>query len=97
MASSEVETGTLLKAPPSFGSSKWASLALTLGPFVLLIALRPLLPEWALVWPADWAVPFEAWLNAIVAFLKDTKVFIWFTFKDLTRAIATVVESGSRA
>ena len=63
-----------------------------LSPFVLLIALRPLLPEWAHVWPAEWAVPFVDWINAVVTVLQKGEIFGLFTFKDMTRAIATVVE-----
>ncbi len=73
-------------------SSVWAKLLVVLGPFVLLIALRPLLPEWAHVWPEEWALPIVDWVNAVVAVLKDDKIFIFFTFRDLTRAIAGVVE-----
>ncbi len=65
---------------------------IVLAPFTVLLLLRPALPEWALVWPEAWAVPFVDWINAVVEFLKTKQIFIWFTFKEFTRAIATVVE-----
>ena len=66
--------------------------AIVLAPFIALMVLRPLLPEWALVWPGAWAVPFVDWINAVVEVLKKEPIFYWFTFKEFTRAIATVVE-----
>ncbi|MDX1401543.1 MAG: ABC transporter permease subunit [Kiloniellales bacterium] len=72
--------------------SAWIALAFVLGPFVLLILLTPILPIWARVWPEAWAIPFVDWINALVSFLKDEKIFVFFTFRDLTRAIAEMVE-----
>ena len=92
MATTDIESVTFEEEAEPLRTSTWKVLALTLGPFILLILLRPLLPEWALVWPEDWAVPFVDWINGIVRFLKETPIFVFFTFKDLTRAIATVVE-----
>ena len=66
--------------------------ALVLAPFLALLVLRPLLPAWALVWPSDWAVPFIAWINAVVEVLRKHALFGLFTFRDLTRGIAATVE-----
>lgn len=92
MTSTDVESVSAIAEPEPIRSSKWVGPVLTLTPFVLLILLRPFMPEWALVWPAEWALPFVDWINAVVKFLKGTPIFIWFTFRDFTRAIATVVE-----
>ena len=92
MATAQVDNVLQPRRVAPILSSRWMALALVLGPFVLLIALRPALPEWALVWPEAWALPFVDWINNVVRFLKSTEIFIWFTFKDLTRALATVVE-----
>ena len=73
-------------------TSVWTTLPIVLGPFVLLIALRPLLPAWAHVWPEAWALPLVDWVNAVVGVLRDDKIFLFFTFRDLTRAIATAIE-----
>jgi len=71
----------------------WAlRVGLILSPFLLLVALRPILPDWAVLWPEAWAVPFIDWVNAVVKVLKDDAIFGLFTFRDLTRAIAEVVE-----
>jgi glycine betaine/proline transport system permease protein len=67
-------------------------LAFVLTPFVLLILLRPVLPEWALVWPQDKAVPFIAWINAVVEVLQKHEIFGLFTFRDVTRGIAELVD-----
>ena len=92
MSTTEVEG-----SPPTAASlSAWPAgatgVVIVLVPFIALIALRPVLPDWALVWPKEWAVPFVDWINAAVGVLKNEPIFIWFTFKDFTRAIATVVE-----
>ena len=92
MSTTEVE-----ESPPTATTwSAWPPSAtgavIVLVPFIALIALRPVLPDWALVWPKEWAVPFVDWINAAVGVLKNEPIFIWFTFKDFTRAIATVVE-----
>ena len=61
-------------------------------PFAALLAAKPTLPEWALLWPENLVVPFVDWINGLVDFLKREEIFAGFTFKDLTRAIASVVE-----
>ena len=61
-------------------------------PFFALLAARPILPEWAVLWPERWVPPFVDWINALVDFLKREKIFGWFTFKDFTRAVASAIE-----
>ena len=92
MTSAQIDASITVDDATPLRSSIWMKLLMVLGPFVVLIALRPLLPEWAIVWPEAWAVPFVDWVNAVVAVLKDDKIFIFFTFRDLTRAIAGMVE-----
>ena len=92
MASTQIDGVIAAEGAVPLRSSPWAKLLIVLGPFVVLIALRPVLPEWAHVWPAEWAVPFVDWVNAVVGVLKNEKIFIFFTFRDLTRAIAEVIE-----
>ena len=92
MTSAPIDSAISGEGTEPLRSAVWAKLAVVLGPFVLLIALGPWLPAWAQVWPEAWAVPFVDWINAIVAFLKNEKIFIWFTFRDLSRAIAEIVE-----
>jgi glycine betaine/proline transport system permease protein len=92
MTSAQADGSIASEAVIPLREAVWMKLLVVLGPFVVLIALRPLLPEWAIVWPEAWAVPFVDWVNAVVAVLKDDKIFIFFTFRDLTRAIAGMVE-----
>ncbi len=92
MTSLGADQATELSREQGLRAARWKGLGLVLGPFVLLIALRGILPEWANVWPEAWALPFVDGINAVVGFLKDVKIFIFFTFKDLTRAIALVVQ-----
>ncbi|MEM7171605.1 MAG: ABC transporter permease subunit [Pseudomonadota bacterium] len=91
-------TAADLEVSPSQGSAApkrsnaYLGVALVLAPFVLLIALRPILPQWADVWPDAWAVPFVDWVNAIVGVLTKYEILGLFTVKDVTRAVAEVVE-----
>ena len=67
-------------------------LAIGLGPFVALLALRPTLPGWTVTVPDAWTLPFIDWINAVVSVLKKYAVFDLFTFRDVTRAIARGIE-----
>ena len=70
----------------------WARTVAALLPFFALLAARPILPEWAVLWPERLVPPLVDWINALVDFLKREKIFGWFTFKDLTRAVASGIE-----
>lgn len=72
--------------------NRYAKAALVLAPFLLLLVLRPLLPDWALAWPQDWALPFIAWINGIVEVLHKEEIFGLFTFREATRAFAKQIE-----
>ncbi len=76
---------------PILNSGTYRTL-LILAPFLALILVRPLLPDWALVWPKDWALPFIAWLNAMVEVLHKGEIFGLFTVRDVTRAVALWIE-----
>ncbi|MGI9502453.1 MAG: ABC transporter permease subunit, partial [Geminicoccaceae bacterium] len=67
-------------------------LAIILG-FLLLVLGRTLLPEWAVVVPKGWTIPFIDWINVVVEFLRKVPIFFGlFTFRDLTRSIALAIE-----
>lgn len=72
--------------------SKRKYIALWLTPWLILLALRDLLPDWALSPPKQWTIPFVDWINAAVDFLRKQALFGELTFKDITRAIAKTIE-----
>ena len=61
-------------------------------PFVALLILKPSLPAWALVWPEKYALPFVDWINVAAQFLRKEEIVGELTFKDMTRATASLVE-----
>ncbi len=67
-------------------------LLLVVGPFAALLVLRGLLPDWAVEVPDRWHIPFIDWINFVVKALQKEPIFGLFTFKDMTRALAEVVE-----
>ncbi len=67
-------------------------LFLVFGPFVALVLLRDVLPPAARVVGDEWRLPFIDWINIAVKALRTEELFGLFTFRDLTRAIASLVE-----
>ena len=65
---------------------------LVLVPFVVLLALKPILPAEGIVWPMAIAVPFIDWINVVVDVFHKHEILGVFTVKDATRAIARVIE-----
>ena len=65
---------------------------LTLLPFAVLLTAKPLFPEWAIVWPEDWSLPFVAWINVATEFLRNQELIADLTFRDMTRAAAKLIE-----
>ncbi len=70
-------------------------------PFVALVALTPVLPQWLITPPKsclagcatiDGIIPFVDWVNAIINFLRKYEFFGAFTFKDITRALANAID-----
>ena len=73
------------------------ALLLVSAAFVLLLAAVPSsqtysLPAWARVWPREMALPFVDIINAIVGFLKNSPLLFGITFRDITRAIASMID-----
>ncbi|MBC6439538.1 MAG: ABC transporter permease subunit [Rhodospirillales bacterium] len=50
------------------------------------------MPDWAIVPPETWTVPFIDWINAIVEVLSNEEILGLFTFKDTTRFMAETIE-----
>lgn len=61
-------------------------------PFVALLLLKPVLPEWAIIWPEQYALPFTSWINAAADFLRKEPLIGALTFRDMTRAAASLME-----
>jgi len=68
------------------------ALVILLG-FIALVLVRNLLPDWAVIVPDGWVVPFVDGINAVVEFLRKVPIFFGlFTFRDFTRALGTAIE-----
>lgn len=65
---------------------------LIVAPFIAILILRNLLPDWAINVPTSWVVPFVDWVNAVVSVLHQQPIFGLFTFRDLTRAVAGLID-----
>ncbi len=62
-------------------------LALTLG-----LYLAADLAPWAFKYPHAWVIPLKIWINRLMHWLRDDASFGLFTFEELTRAIAWLIE-----
>ena len=63
-----------------------------LAPSVLVLALGPFLPDWLRIVPQEWSAPFVGWINAAVEILRREEIFGLFTFRDVTRAFANLID-----
>ncbi len=63
-----------------------------LAPFVLVLLIGPWLPDWLRIVPKEWSAPFVGWINAAVEFLRTEEFFGLLTFRDMTRAIANLID-----
>jgi glycine betaine/proline transport system permease protein len=67
---------------------------LALAVFALL-TLAPT-PEWVNIFPKEWQLPVAAWISAAMKWLVNEATFGLFTFTELTRFIASIVEAPYR-
>ena len=69
---------------------------LWLGAFLLsllfLFLPKGTLPAWALAVPPSWRIPLQRWVSKAMAWLINDASFGLFTFRELTRFIAAVLE-----
>ncbi|MYE00110.1 MAG: ABC transporter permease subunit, partial [Alphaproteobacteria bacterium] len=63
-----------------------------LAPSAVVLLIGPFLPEWLRIVPEEWSAPFVGWINAVVEFLRREEIFGLLTFRDLTRAIANLID-----
>ena len=79
-------------APPTPGqrarSLPWAVL---LAATVALYLAADRVP-WASEYPRAWVVPLKVWINGLMQWLRDDASFGLFTFQELTRALAWLLE-----
>ena len=74
------------------GQSGLRVAAILLAPFVLVLLIGPWLPGWLRIVPAEWSAPFVGWINVAVEFLRREELFGLFTFRDVTRAVADLID-----
>ena len=84
---------TLVVARPLLPAvNRWLLLwALMIGATVLMILLKDWWP-WAFKYPRGWQLPLAGWIRAFMKWLINDLDFGLFTFKDLTRGLAWLVE-----
>ena len=63
-----------------------------LAPSVFVLSIGPFLPEWLRIVPQEWSAPFVGWINAAVEVLRSEEIFGLLTFRDMTRAIANLID-----
>ena len=73
---------------PETARRTWVGGAFVLAPFAVLVAVRNLLPDWAVAPHPSWRVPFIEWINVCVEFLRRTPLIFDLTFRNMTRAVA---------
>ncbi len=74
------------------GQSGLRVAVILLAPFVFVLLIGPFLPDWLRIVPAAWSAPFVGWINAAVEFLRREEIFGLLTFRDMTRAIANLID-----
>lgn len=65
--------------------------ALALAAFVLLWQFGAELAGWAFDYPKSWQIPFARWIGSSMKWLVNEASFGLFTFTDLTRFIADII------
>lgn len=78
-------------APPAGAWAPWLLWAAGLLGLVLLYGFGDRL-AWAFDYPRDWIIPVRGWISDFMKWLQNDAGFYFFSFKDLTRAIAWTLE-----
>ncbi len=72
------------------------ALLLWLGAFALSLVFLTLpkgtLPAWAVALPPGWRIPLQGWVSKAMAWLVNDASFGLFTFRELTRFIAAILQ-----
>ena len=81
-----------IAGPRPFAVNRWALLwAATIATVVILMLAEDSLP-WAFEYPRAWELPLAGWISAFMKWLVNSFDLGLFTFKDLTRGLAWLVE-----
>ncbi len=88
-----VASGTIVaNRPPAIPPLR----VLWLGAFGLSLAFlylpRDAFPRWALEVPRGWRIPLQGWVSKAMAWLVNDASFGLFTFRELTRFVAAILE-----
>jgi glycine betaine/proline transport system permease protein len=76
-----------------FGQKAWrAAWAVALAAFVMLWLFGKPVAGWAFDVPRAWRIPVQRWISDAMKWLVDDATFGLFSFTDLTRFLATLVE-----
>ncbi len=87
--------GAAVAAAPSLRAPRAALvlwLAALLVSFLFYLAPRGSVPAWALRVPREWILPLRRWLSLFMDWLVGSASLGLFTFKDLTRGFAWLME-----
>ena len=63
-----------------------------LAPSAFVLLIGPFLPEWLRIVPQEWSAPFVGWINVAVEVLRTEELFGLLTFRDMSRAIANLID-----
>ena len=75
---------------------RWAGWALVIAAAGALWLWGGQAVPWAFDWPKGWTVPAARWITAFTRWLLNDATFGLFTFQDLTRFVAAVIDAPYR-
>ena len=82
----------VLSRGPAVPSARLLWLGAFLLSLLFLFLPKGTLPAWALAVSPSWRVPLQRWVSKAMAWLVNDASFGLFTFRELTRSIAAVLE-----
>ncbi len=82
--------------PGPRGLPKWAGWVLVLVACAALWIWGATVAPWAFDWPKAWTIPVARWITAFTKWLLNEATFGLFTFQELTRFIAAVIDAPYR-
>ena len=94
MAEAAVSSGELAvrRWVAGSGQSGLRVAVLLLAPSVFVLLIASFLPEWLRIVPQEWSAPFVGWINVAVEVLRTEELFGLLTFRDMSRAIANLID-----